>query len=534
MNMEKKFKLLTLFSISAVVTLIGLIVFAYFNQMNLNSSQEIRVKSLQAATELKMSSEDLTRLARTYVVTGDAKYEQLYWEVLDVRGGKKVRPDGRTIALLDIMKELGFTPEEFAKLKTAQENSSDLVKTETIAMNAVKGLYAAADGNFTKKDTPDLDMARKIMHDSKYHSDKEKIMAPIAEFEKLLNARTDATVNHHIFLGNMLLVAIGLLACVLAVTMMWSNQSTRNFILDISLKIAGYADQVSEGSNELNAISVSLSQATVEQSSSLQETSSAIQQTSSMVVKNTENAKQAAETSANSLTITGEGKAAVEKMIQSIDDISRSNEVIMSQVDNSNRQMEAITSVIRAIGDKTKVINDIVFQTKLLSFNASVEAARAGENGKGFAVVAEEVGKLAEMSGRSAKEITDLLEGSIRQVEGIVSKTRAEVSVSIEDGKEKVKSGVHTARSCESILNQIIENVTDVSRMAAEISGASQEQSQGIGEITKAISQLDSVTQQNAASSEKTAHASGELAQQATSLKKTVHELVYTITGKAM
>jgi len=532
--MEKKFRLLTLFSVVAVVALISLIGFAYFNQLNLNHSQEIRLKSLHAANELKASSEELTRLARTYVVTADAKYEKEYWEVIDVRSGKKERPDGRKVALLDIMKELGFTEEEFSKLKTAQENSSDLVKTETIAMNAVKGLYAAADGSFTKQDKPDLEMARKIMHDDKYHADKEKIMKPIAEFEMLLNARTDATVNHFIFLGNMLLIAIGILACMLAVTMVWSNKTTRKFILDISLRIAEYADQVSEGSNELNSISVSLSQATVEQSSSLQETSSAIQQTSSMVVKNTENAKQAAETSAQSLSYTNEGKAAVEKMIQSIDDISRSNELIVSQVDHSNQQMEAITTMIKEIGEKTKVINDIVFQTKLLSFNASVEAARAGENGKGFAVVAEEVGNLAAMSGRSAKEISDLLEGSIRRVESIVAETRTAVQSSIAEGKEKVKSGVSTAKTCEGILNQIITNVTDVSRMAAEISGASQEQSQGIGEITKAIEQLDSATQQNAASSEKTAHASGELAHQATSLKNTVHELVQTITGKAI
>ncbi|EQC49763.1 methyl-accepting chemotaxis protein [Bacteriovorax sp. DB6_IX] len=90
--------------------------------------------------------------------------------------------------------------------------------------------------------------------------------------------------------------------------------------------------------------------------------------------------------------------------------IKNSNEAILTTTSEGNKKINEIVSVINEISEKTKVINDIVFQTKLLSFNASVEAARAGEHGKGFAVVAEEVGNLAQMSGKAAEEMVKFLE----------------------------------------------------------------------------------------------------------------------------
>ncbi|MBC7466280.1 MAG: hypothetical protein H7256_09830, partial [Bdellovibrio sp.] len=198
---------------------------------------------------------------------------------------------------------------------------------------------------------------------------------------------------------------------------------------------------------------------------------------------------------------------------------------------HSNAEIETIVRVIQEIGTKTKVINDIVFQTKLLSFNASVEAARAGENGKGFAVVAEEVGKLAEMSGNAAKEITSLLDGSIQKVEGIVRDTKMKVEALVADGRSKVEVGANVARQCGEVLNEIVANVASVTQMAGEISVASQEQAAGVSEITKAMGQLDQVTQQNAATSEQTASSAEKLSFQSNNLKMTVDLLVSSIQG---
>lgn len=203
----------------------------------------------------------------------------------------------------------------------------------------------------------------------------------------------------------------------------------------------------------------------------------------------------------------------------------------MQQINQSNEQMTDIVRVIQEIGNKTKVINDIVFQTKLLSFNASVEAARAGEHGKGFAVVAEEVGNLAQMSGNAAKDISSMLGESIQKVEAIVQDTKVKVESLVAQGKGRVEAGVNVARQCGEVLNEIVSDVTSVSGMAKEIASASQEQSIGISEINKAMGQLDQVTQQNASASEHAASAAQKLSTQAESLQRSVVSLVGTIEG---
>ena len=291
------------------------------------------------------------------------------------------------------------------------------------------------------------------------------------------------------------------------------------------------SSQVNLASSQIASASEELSQATTEQAASLQETSSAIEEISAMINANTENAKQSAIASGQSLQNSEKGRAVVEQVIKAIDDISASNASIMEQINESNREMEDIVKVITEIGTKTKVINDIVFQTKLLSFNASVEAARAGENGKGFAVVAEEVGNLAAMSGSAAIEISSMLDNSIKKVEGIVKNSKEKIGILITDGKNNLEKGTTVANHCGDILSEIVLSVASVSKMATEISSASQDQAQGVQEITKAIAQLDQVTQQNSANSAESSRSAGDLSNQAEMLSTLVQELVHTIEG---
>jgi methyl-accepting chemotaxis protein len=291
------------------------------------------------------------------------------------------------------------------------------------------------------------------------------------------------------------------------------------------------SNQVTSAAQQIASSSEELSSAATEQASSLEETASSIEEMNSMVQKNSENAKRTSEFSNSSQNKAEHGKVVVLDMIKAIDDISTSNTNIMNQIEHSNQRISEIVKVISEIGNKTKVINDIVFQTKLLSFNASVEAARAGENGKGFAVVAEEVGNLAEMSGNAAKEITAMLDESIQKVEGIVNETKQKVGHLIQDGKSKVEAGSSIARQCGAVLNDIVENVSHVTQMANEISTACQEQAIGVGEITKAMNQLDQVTQTNASTSEEAASAAIQLSSQAESLRSTVGVLVQEIKG---
>lgn len=230
MSIKKLF--LSIFSIS-IFLLIGLAVLIfklYETQQLLGSSQELRYQSYLAAQELRQSSDDLTKFARTYVVTGDSKYETMYWDILAIRNGdkprperyehiywdfvahtnEKPRPDGQAVALKQRMKDLGFTEAEFAKLAEAENNSNALVKTETIAMNAVKGLFDDGKGNFTNKGTPDLELARKLMHDSDYHKHKFNIMKPIDDFFVQVSDRTRLAVQQYTALTHRYLALIGI------------------------------------------------------------------------------------------------------------------------------------------------------------------------------------------------------------------------------------------------------------------------------------------------------------------------------------
>lgn len=292
------------------------------------------------------------------------------------------------------------------------------------------------------------------------------------------------------------------------------------------------SSQVTAAAHQIASSSEELSQAATEQASSLEETAASIEEMNSMIQKNAESARRTAELSNNSNEKAEKGKVVVLDMIKAIEDISTSNTNIMNQVEESNKKISEIVKVISEIGEKTKVINEIVFQTKLLSFNASVEAARAGEQGKGFAVVAEEVGNLAQMSGNAAEEITSMLEGSIVRVKDIVDETRANVDGLIQDGRLKVQTGSQVARECGEVLNEIVVNVSQVTRMANEIATACHEQALGVQEITKAMNQLDQVTQTNAATSEEAASATEELSSQAESLRQTVAILVQEIKGQ--
>ncbi len=189
----------------------------FLNQKELSQSQRVHYQSYLLADELRQSSDDLTRLARTYVATGDEEFERQYWTVLDIRNGKlprpldynriywdfvsgtnqKPRPDGAAVSLHELMRKEGIAPEELQKLALAQKNSDELVNIERVAMNAVKGRFADGEGGFTVKKEPDRAWAIKLMNDAVYHQRKYDIMKPIDEFYGMLVERTVGDVARH-------------------------------------------------------------------------------------------------------------------------------------------------------------------------------------------------------------------------------------------------------------------------------------------------------------------------------------------------
>lgn len=178
-------------------------------QSALSDAYETQSRSVRLADELRQSSDDLTRLARTYVVTGDPAYEAQYMDILAIRNGEKERPanyhriywdfvaagrphsdgSGVTRPLQDLMREAGFSEQEFALLAEAQANSDGLVGLEVQAMNAVKGIFPDDTGAYSIHGVPDMELARTLLHSPEYHQFKADIVAPIDEFLSVLEAR---------------------------------------------------------------------------------------------------------------------------------------------------------------------------------------------------------------------------------------------------------------------------------------------------------------------------------------------------------
>lgn len=306
----------------------------------------------------------------------------------------------------------------------------------------------------------------------------------------------------------------------------------------ISKTLQRIAEALQSGANTISQASRSTAESTQELSSSVteqaaatQETSAAIEQLMTMVQKNAESCSHTSRIANASKDAVDEGRRALQGVVNSVSEVSRNNEDIAKAVEMSNARVEEILGVIGDIAEKTKVINDIVFQTKLLSFNASVEAARAGEGGKGFAVVAEEVGNLAAMSGRSATEISGIVQESLKTVQEIVRETKERMTEFTGQAKAKIEASHAAVQSCETAFTEVITQVSQVNVHVAEISRASQEQSKGIQEITKAVTQIDHATTQNASVSQEVANASSEIQRQSSGLEDMSAELFSTVNG---
>ena len=248
------------------------------------------------------------------------------------------------------------------------------------------------------------------------------------------------------------------------------------------------ADSIATATEQIAAGNTDLSQRTEEQASALEETASSMEELTSTVKQNADNAQQA-----NQLSISASGVAV------------KGGEVITRVV----RTMESITDSSRKISDIIGVIDGIAFQTNILALNAAVEAARAGEQGRGFAVVAAEVRSLAQRSAAAAKEIKTLIEDSVNKVQ---------------DGSKLVEEAGHTTQ-------EIVTSIKRVTDIMAEISAASLEQSSGIEQVNTAITQMDDVTQQNAALVEEAAAAAESLEEQAQQMVQVVSRFTLEKTG---
>jgi methyl-accepting chemotaxis protein len=239
------------------------------------------------------------------------------------------------------------------------------------------------------------------------------------------------------------------------------------------------SDSIATGSGQIASGNADLSQRTEEQASNLQQTAASMEQLTGTVKASADTARQATSLANAATTVAGKGGEVVGKVVQTMDEISQAS---------------------KRIGDIIGVIDGIAFQTNILALNAAVEAARAGEQGRGFAVVAGEVRTLASRSAEAAKEIKSLIGASV----------------------EKVEDGTGLVAEAGRTMDEIVAQVRRVNDLIAEISAATVEQTQGISQINDAVTQLDQVTQQNAALVEESAAAADSLRNQAAMLVQSV------------
>ncbi len=290
------------------------------------------------------------------------------------------------------------------------------------------------------------------------------------------------------------------LAGVLILCVAISFATVRNLykqLLGVVASLENSAKSTVKFVENLNGVSHRVSELTSNQAQAIHETASTLDELSSMVKMNAQNAATSVDVSTDNERVAQDGKHKVEEVKSSMNNIKQANDDVLRTTNDGSEKISEIVNLINEINEKTQVINDIVFQTKLLSFNASVEAARAGEHGKGFAVVAEEVGNLAAMSGTASEEINAILTKSVAHVEKIVKENKESVESMIEQSRVKIDDGIKVSEECTGALEEIVHGVMNVSSMSQEISAATSEQETGVTNISQAMNQMQEASSDN-------------------------------------
>jgi len=526
-------------------------------QEQLISVHEKRYRSYLLADELRQSSDDLTRMARTYVVTGNPEFERQYWAVLAIRNGEQPRPQayhriywdfvaageaqprppGDTVALRELMRRAGFSEAEFAKLREAQNQSDALVKTETVAMNAVKGRFADASGAFTIQREPDLELARRLMHDADYHAFKAKILRPVDEFFKLLETRTEnevvaahASINHT-YAWLLFVAVVGVVAAMVTLLAVyaWLRHSlggepayawrvvetiaAGDLAVDIALdpgdrfsllaamarmktNLATMIGEIDRNAAQLTAAAERLAQtaglvalqnlsqenashsmaAAVEQmSSSVTEITATMEELSASSTQIADHSQSVVDVANRTLESGRQGAEAMRQLLARMEDISADNRRSLDEI-------VALGNKSKEIGKIMDLIETVADQTKLIAFNAALEASSAGDAGKRFAVVASEIRRLADSVTESTREIED----KTQEIQDAINR----LVITSEKGAHAIATGKEASADTARILEGLVQAAGQTASAARKISFSTQQQKTASAQVVQALHEI--------------------------------------------
>ena len=548
-------KIRTRFIIFGVYTFVVTILLIYLQIRMVRSVTEYSriyqhtIKSSAIARQYQQNSAFLTQFVRSYVATGDAKYEQAYNDCIAISGGTKPTPinydrgiywsiylgsgkkpsyDGETKSYSNVMKDLNFSKEMFDYLTLSKSRSEELVKLEVQAMEIIKNIPRNPDGSIPDEYKGRQLEAIELVNGKSYEESVSQIMTPINQFfDKLdsdnnLNLQNAAgEVKKDTILFFICLFIVGFSVVIFLASL--GRKIGKNLRLCVSLaseisngnltvkidpsKFRGNSEfdsllrsfdnmvshlreiitRVLESSREISEAATEIAQGNTDLSSRTETQASHLEETASSMEQIASTIKSSADNSLRGNQMMQDSEKSVQE----------AGEIIEATTNN----IELVFEASNKITDITKIIENIAFQTNILALNAAVEAARAGEQGKGFAVVASEVRNLAQTSQSSVKDITSL----------------------IADSNDKIRIATETARKSKEIFMDIEQKIEDTSKIMQDISAMAVEQQAGVDQVNMAVSQMDQSTQQNATLVEQATASSEALMGQAKELVDLMH-----------